>query len=143
MAPYFTASQLAELHEARQTLSIRCARLQLRLQARRYKSERGKEFAFHRFSRRLGTLLARWHLRRSHDIAAAVTRQLAGDKNHVAQARRIARCLRHVQPIRSGNKDENSTRQLCISGIVMQCSYISCAFVASVILWALENCAPF
>ena len=57
MAAYFNEEQLAKLYDARGTLLVRFLRLQLRLQARAYKTERGKEFAFHGFLRRLGTLV--------------------------------------------------------------------------------------
>ncbi len=57
MAPYFSEKQLAELHWGRQKLVGQQLRMQLRLETRKYKSERGREYAFHGFGRRLGLLV--------------------------------------------------------------------------------------
>jgi hypothetical protein len=57
MAPYFSEKQLTELCEKRRNLVGQYLRLQLRFQARKYKSDRGREYAFHGFGRRLGILV--------------------------------------------------------------------------------------
>jgi hypothetical protein len=57
MALNFSEKQLAELHEHRRTLLIRILKLQLNFQARTYKRERGKVYAFNGFTRRLGNIV--------------------------------------------------------------------------------------
>ena len=56
MAPYFSEKKLAELNEQRGKLVAQYLNLVLRFQTRGYRTERGKEYAFHGFSRRLDIL---------------------------------------------------------------------------------------
>jgi hypothetical protein len=56
VAPYFSEKQLAELREHHGKLARQYLNLQFLLQARKYRSERGREYAFHGFGRRLGLL---------------------------------------------------------------------------------------
>jgi hypothetical protein len=56
MAPYYSETKIAELEEHRGKLVSQYANLVLRFQARTYKSERAKEYAFHGFGRRLNLL---------------------------------------------------------------------------------------
>lgn len=57
MAAYFSEKQIAELYEGQRKLTGRYLKLQFRIQSRIYRSERGREHAFHGFGRRLGTLV--------------------------------------------------------------------------------------
>jgi hypothetical protein len=56
VAPYYSEKKLAELDEGRGKLAIQHLNLVSRFQARRYKTERGKEYAFHGFGRRVDIL---------------------------------------------------------------------------------------
>jgi len=57
MAPVFSEKALTEMRQHRRTLLSRHADLQMRFQSRRYKTERGKEFALQGFGRRMGILI--------------------------------------------------------------------------------------
>jgi hypothetical protein len=56
MTTYFSAEQIAELHQGRQEVQRQFAELRQRYIVRKYKSDRAREYAVHRFGRRLGTL---------------------------------------------------------------------------------------
>jgi hypothetical protein len=58
VAPYFSEEQLAELREHRGKVVRQYLNLNFRFQRRKYRSERGKEYAFHGFCRRLGLLVS-------------------------------------------------------------------------------------
>jgi hypothetical protein len=57
MAPYFSENQLAQLYNHRQEIVGKYIRSQFRWQLRKYTSDRGREYAFHGFGRRLGILV--------------------------------------------------------------------------------------
>ena len=57
MARNFSEKTLAEIHQHRRKLLSQYAILQLRLQSRNYKTDRGREYASHGFGRRLGILV--------------------------------------------------------------------------------------
>jgi len=56
MTTYFSEKQLAEMRLHRRTVLSRHASLQGRFMSRRYKTERGKEFALQGFGRRMGII---------------------------------------------------------------------------------------
>jgi hypothetical protein len=57
MASYFSAENLAKLHQGRDDVHRRFAELRERYLSRKYKRERAREYAIHGFGRRLGTLV--------------------------------------------------------------------------------------
>jgi hypothetical protein len=57
MTAYFSAEKVAELNSGREQVHKQFADLRERYILRKYKSDRGREYALHGFSRRLGTLV--------------------------------------------------------------------------------------
>src|SRR5690242_19151030 len=56
MAPYFSEKLLEQMLYERRTVLTRHLSLQMAFQSRHYKTERGKEFAFQGFGRRMGII---------------------------------------------------------------------------------------
>jgi hypothetical protein len=57
MACYFSAEQVAKLHQGHEDVHRQFAELRERYISRKYKSDRAREYALHGFGRRLGTLV--------------------------------------------------------------------------------------